>query len=141
MSTPLLARFEKLLALTLSPNEEEARNAAILVCRMIQEGKLRVVDPLQVTTQPEKKTAKVAMPTAPGTVDHMREQLEAILGKGHMAIPPPGVRPADVLVVRMEATHAGMCRHCDAPYFRGSTVWARQGFGAVHEACRKEALL
>ncbi len=40
----MIDKIMKLIALTASPNENEARNAAFLACRLIREGGLEVVE-------------------------------------------------------------------------------------------------
>jgi hypothetical protein len=43
--TPIVQRVRKLVALTASPNEHEARAAAFLACRMIREHGLAIAEP------------------------------------------------------------------------------------------------
>lgn len=42
--TPIVDRVRKLIALSASPNENEARSAAFMACRLIREHGLRVTD-------------------------------------------------------------------------------------------------
>ena len=41
----LLTKLDRLLALAASPNDHEARNAAMLACRLIRENKLVITEP------------------------------------------------------------------------------------------------
>jgi hypothetical protein len=43
--TPIVERVRKLIALTASPNEHEARAAAFLACRLIRENALDISEP------------------------------------------------------------------------------------------------
>lgn len=138
-----LERFRRLLALTKSTNQEEARNAAVLACRMFHEGKLNAVpvsgEVLPFVRPEPKQTIRTAAPTQQGSIEQMRKHLEEILGKGHEAIPSAhGERALPLLT---KARHRGMCRDCDQPYRTGDKIWIRQGYGAVHERCKKEKLV
>lgn len=46
----LLTKLDRLLALAASPNDHEARNAAMLACRLIRDNKLVITEPGTVTT-------------------------------------------------------------------------------------------
>jgi hypothetical protein len=63
MSTTPIERVRKLIALTASPNEHEARNAAALACRIIRESNGAIV--LAAGAAPPTPAARPAPPPAP----------------------------------------------------------------------------
>jgi hypothetical protein len=48
-------RIEKLIALSASSNEHEARSAAFLACKLIREGGFRVIDPERPSPPPRPR--------------------------------------------------------------------------------------
>jgi hypothetical protein len=110
---PLLDRIRDLIALTESPNENEARNAAIAAVRLIR--KHRIV--LSVPSGSKEK----AVPAA-------RKRSSA-----------RGVRTVTNPAERIVAPLGGDCLHCGARYRAGQTVfWFRAG-GGMHVTCYDES--
>ncbi len=121
-------RIEKLIALSGSENEHEARSAAYLACKLIREGGFRVV---------------AAAPEAPPWLDDF-------VPPGWTAAPrpPPPRRPApDVRPRRAvpceigRARRSGRCAVCDEIYEEGSdvalpTLTSDRFLGAAHADCR-----
>jgi hypothetical protein len=108
MST-LLERVQRLLALAASPNENEARNAAILAARLIREHRIVLSLP--------------ARPTPAGTPRRRT----------------PGSRRAARKVAdapeRIVSPLGGDCRQCGARYGRGEEIlWFSSG-GGMHATC------
>ena len=54
---PIVQRVRKLVALSGSPNENEARTAAFLACRLIREHGLEVADPVPGAWRVERERA------------------------------------------------------------------------------------
>lgn len=122
------ARIEKLIALSGSENEHEARSAAFLACKLIREGGFRVV---------------ASAPAAPPWTDDFPPSAWT-----RSPDPPPPRRPAPDLrprrVVACEiarARRSGRCAVCDEVYEEGSdvalpTLRSDRFLGAAHADCR-----
>jgi hypothetical protein len=118
-------RIHKLIALSGSGNEHEARSAAYLACKLIREGDYRVVEP-------------AADPWA----DHFPASA------WHSPPPPPPRRPAPDTRPRRRvpsaigrAKRSGLCAACREPFEEGSDVAfptsaSDEKLGAVHADCR-----
>ncbi len=124
-------RIEKLIALSGSANEHEARSAAYLACKMIREGGLRVVEPAPASdpwADPFTSSAWTASTRAERHPPPRR--------------PAPDVRPRR----RVEsdigtAKRSGRCSVCAEPFEEGSdvafpTLTRDANLGAVHADCR-----
>lgn len=122
-------RIEKLIALSGSANEHEARSAAYLACKMIREGGFRVV-------------ASAADPWA----DHFPTSAWAASPRpaGHPPPrrPAPDMRPHRRVPCEIgSAKRSGRCSVCGEAFEEGSDVafpiLASDGhLGAVHADCR-----
>lgn len=124
-----IERIEKLIALSGSANEHEARSAAYLACKLIREGEYRVVAP------------------APAPwVDHF--PAPAWWASSGPAAPPPPRRPAPDLRPRRHvpseigsARRSGLCAVCGEAFEQQSdvatpTLASDANLGAVHADCR-----
>ncbi len=124
-------RIEKLIALSGSANEHEARSAAYLACKMIREGGFRVVEPA---------------PAPDPWADHFTRS--AWTASTHAERQPPPRRPAPDVRPRRRvesdigtAKRSGRCSVCDEPFEEGSdvafpTLASDANLGAVHADCR-----
>lgn len=124
-------RIEKLIALSASANEHEARSAAYLACKMIREGGFRVVEP--------------ATPSDPWA-DHFASAAWTASTRAERH--PPPRRPAPDVRSRRHvesdigrAKRSGRCSVCDEPFEEGSdvafpTLASDANLGGVHADCR-----
>ena len=101
----LLRRVEHLIALSSSPNENEARNAAVLAVRLIRKHGLVISSP---ASRPSGRT-----PSRPGS---------------------GGRRAADA-VERIRSPLGGECLHCHSRYAAGGEVYWLASGGGVHLRC------
>jgi hypothetical protein len=107
---PILERIEQLLALTASPNEHEARTAAMLAAALIRKHKVVLSMPgaRVKTPNPSPRRARSS---------------------------PRGVRRVVDPPDRIEAPLGGDCVHCGGRYAGGQTIyWIRSG-GGLHLKC------
>jgi hypothetical protein len=120
-------RIEKLIALSGSENEHEARSAAYLACKMIREGGFRVVASVP---DPHPWTDDFVPPA--WTTDRRPPPRR----------PPPDVRPRRLVPCEIgRARRSGRCAVCDELYEEGSdvalpTLTEDRFIGAVHADCR-----
>jgi hypothetical protein len=124
-------RIEKLIALSGSANEHEARSAAFLACKLIREGDYRVV---------------ASAPASDPWADHF--QASAWTASPRSAARPPPRRPAPDMRPRRvvecaigRAKWSGRCAVCGEAFEEGSDVaspiLASDGkLGAAHADCR-----
>jgi hypothetical protein len=106
---PVIERIEQLLALATSPNEHEARTAAMLAAALIRKHKIVLSMPARTKTpQPSARRARSS---------------------------PRGVRRVADPPERIEAPLGGECVHCGGRYGAGQTIfWLRSG-GGLHPKC------
>ena len=122
-----IGRIEKLIALTASANEHEARSAAFLACRLIREGGYRVVadveeswvDPFEAWNAPPAH-ARRPPPRRPAPDTRPRREVPSEIGR---------------------AKWSGRCAQCGETFEEGSDVAfpSRAGdekLGTVHADCR-----
>lgn len=135
-------RIEKLIALAGSANENEARSAAVLACKLIREGGYRVVDP-------RAAQASHGMHEAQG-VDAWDDLFAAFSSAAQQARrpprrpaePPPDTRPRRRVPCEIaRARRSGSCAVCGEHYEEGSDVAvpilaSDSKLGAVHADCR-----
>ncbi len=112
MTRPVLERVGHLLALSSSPNENEARNAAVLAVRLIREHRLVVSMPRATPTPGKKKT--------PGSKRGVRK----------VADPPE----------RITSPLGGECIACGTHYRAGQHVFWFASGGGMHIRCFDEWL-
>lgn len=122
-------RIEKLIALSGSANEHEARSAAYFACKLIREGGYRVVasapDPWADHFPP---SAWAASPSPAGRPRPRR--------------PAPDTRPRRHVPCAIgRAKRSGLCARCGEAFEEGSdvaypTLASDQALGAVHADCR-----
>jgi hypothetical protein len=106
----VLERIEQLLALATSPNEHEARNAAVLAAALIRKHKVVLSMPARI---------KTPQPASP------RRARSSPRGVKRVADPPD----------RIVAPLGGDCVHCGGRYGAGQTIyWLRAG-GGLHVKC------
>ncbi len=126
-------RIMKLIALAGSANENEARSAAHLACKLIREGEYRIVD----ASEPE--------PQAFDPWSMFREAARAAQQQQRTAYerrPPPDVRPRRAVPNEItRARRSGECAVCREPFEEGSdvaipTLADDSRLGTVHADCR-----
>lgn len=120
-----IERIEKLIALSGSDNEHEARSAALLACKLIREGGYRIV------------SADHAEPVDPFPSWVWREAPPPEPRR-----PPPDRRPRrQVPSAIARARRSGKCAACGEDFEEGSDVaepteHADRFLGSVHADCR-----
>ena len=123
-------RIEKLIALTGSANEHEARSAAYLACKMIREGGYRVVVPAADPWADDFPAAWTASPRPRGAPP------------ARPARPAPDTRPRRPVPCAIgRARRSGLCAVCGEAFEQGSdvalpTLASDAHLGAVHADCR-----
>lgn len=110
-----VATFKRLLALTTSPNEDEARNAALSACKIILKFNLTLVMPAPNlgTTFPAPQRSKV----------RVRQQ------------PPPPPPPVDDDWRKIKAKFDGYCKWCRKPIKKNAPIYWSKENGAYHPVC------
>jgi hypothetical protein len=122
-------RIEKLIALSGSANEHEARSAAYLACKMIREGGFRVV-----ASTPDPWADDFPSATWPASPRPTRDP--------PARQPAPDMRPRRVVESEIaSARRSGRCSACGEAFEEGSdvafpTLSADKYLGAVHADCR-----
>jgi hypothetical protein len=121
-------RIEKLIALSGSTNEHEARSAAYLACKMIREGGFRVIAAAPDPWADHLPASAWTAPPRPGHPPPRR--------------PAPDMRPRRSVPCEIgSAKRSGRCSVCGEAFEEGSDVafpiLATDGkLGAVHADCR-----
>lgn len=113
----MLDRVKKLIALTASSNENEARNAAYLACRLIREHGYDVV--------PKVTVAARAVFTSDGWDEAIRRAYESVYVK-----PEPGWRS-------IRSKYDAKCVACGCVVDQEEQVWWKQGYGVRCLMCGK----
>lgn len=130
-TTKILERVRQLVALTASPNENEARNAAALACRLIRDHKLEIVDrdpkPGNVSPPPPSPPRRPSSPIdfewVPIDFETMRRAMEDLLrdvgGPFPFDVDRPPRRPPAGHHPRCPLAHVpiprGICSVCGGP--------------------------
>ena len=125
----MIDKIEKLIALSGSANEHEARSAAFLACKLIREGGYRVVE---------------ATARGSAAADPWEELFRAARPARRPAPrrPPPDTRPRRQVPTEIRAARrSGRCAVCSEAYEEGSDIaipmLADDGkLGAAHADCR-----
>lgn len=119
-------RIEKLIALSGSANEHEARSAAFLACKMIREGGFRVV-----ASAPDPWADHFATSAWTASARHPPPRR-----------PAPDMRPRRRVPCEIgSARRSGRCSVCGEAFEEGSdvafpTLATDENLGAVHADCR-----
>lgn len=156
--TPL-ERIEKLIATATgtNANENEARNAALVACRLIKQHGVKLsmsstrvapdnrrrvneTDYRNVRTRvvPEGSAEDVMKNGTPVDLDGI---LNTVFGRDWR----PGQRSSsgqrEDLAQTMNAPQDGVCKDCGGEFRLGDRIWHRRGHGSVHHMkCRPEIL-
>lgn len=133
-----LDRIEKLIALSGSANEHEARSAAALACKMIREGGYRVVAP----AAPAPRAPPVPDPWADPFSDTTWTRSHRPAGRPASRRPAPDTRPRRAVPCEIgHAKRSGLCAVCGEAFEHGSDVAfpslaSDSNLGAAHADCR-----
>lgn len=111
----VLVKIRALLALTTSPNVDEARNAALVAARLIREHGIILTNP----------AASVGMTFPP-------PQIRITVTK--KTTPAPVADDADEWQ-RIKAKYEGFCKWCGKTIRKNSSIRWCPGKGAMHLAC------
>jgi hypothetical protein len=114
--TAILERLQRLLALAESPNDNEARNAALLAVRLIKQHGVKLALP----TEPPTSTPRRPSPSA-GT---RRRTPVSGRTKRVADVPAPIVSPL-----------GGDCIECGTRYRAGSSIYWLESGGGLHTRC------
>lgn len=126
-------RITKLIALAGSANENEARSAAHLACKLIREGAYRIVDASEPEPEPFDPWSMFREAAARAQQQHAHRAERR---------PPPDVRPRRAVPNEIaRARRSGECAVCREPYEEGSdvaipTLADDSRLGSVHADCR-----
>lgn len=125
MANDFVTRVERLIALTASPHEEEARTAAFQACRIIREQGLRVVDANATRAAPR------------GWASPPRDDRWSHVARRDTGPRKPARRVGVFTHVR--ASRSGKCSHCGEGFSEGDDIAIFTDDGAVtHRDCAKE---
>lgn len=132
-----LARIEKLVRLASSPNENEARTAAFLACKLMREHELMPVGSKPDGEQGEELLfwKRLARNYRAQLLELERQQAEMPRGRSSQG----GRASSDGStgdVVRLRSRFAGICKECRAAFCEGDIVYWRKGAGSVCSGCR-----
>ena len=126
-------RIEKLIALSGSANEHEARSAAYLACKLIREGGFRVVAAADDDDADTWRDHVAAAAWAASVAQARRPPPRR---------PPPDTRPRRRVPCEIgTARRSGLCAVCKEAFEEGSDVAfpilaSDENLGAVHADCR-----
>ncbi len=121
----MIDKIMKLIALTASPNENEARNAAFLACKMIREQKLEVVE-------------RDVMPSPVSYEDLFRKAAEAAYARPYQ--PTAYARPYQPPKQEWHSIRARFvtrCGGCDCAIDVGEQIWWKKDCKARCLICGK----
>jgi hypothetical protein len=119
MST-VLDRVKKLLALAASPNEHEARTAAVLAAKLIREHGLELVDRRPAA----RKTPSATRRATPTTEKRTRKSSGG--GRTRAVADAPS---------RIRSPLGGDCCHCGRRYRAGTEIYWFDSRGGMHAEC------
>ena len=119
MST-VLDRVKKLLALAASPNEHEARTAALLAAKLIREHGLELVDRRPAA----RKTPAATRRATPATERRARKSSGGGRTRAVVDVPSRIVSPL-----------GGDCCHCGRRYRAGADIYWFDSRGGMHPEC------
>jgi hypothetical protein len=108
----VLAKVEKLVAMTSSPHEEEARTSAFMACKLIRNHSLQIVAYSARSHQEHK-------PNPPPT-------------------PEPEPNPPNEFIP-IQVKHKGYCRRCGKSIYVGEMAFWRKGKGLLHFSCMEDS--
>lgn len=143
-----IERTRKLIALTGSANEHEAKNAAVQACKLIREHGFELVDPKERRVDPTTVVGANTYRQAASDLNDLFRNMSNI-AKGARAtvkdirdlgneIPMPGPprskyrAPSKGELRRGTAKIEATCVDCGTPIEPGDEVWFRSGKGGVH---------
>jgi hypothetical protein len=126
----ILERVHHLVALSASPNENEARNAAVLAVSLIRKHGLVITMPARTTPGATRAHA----PAAPRTSSSgARRQSQTHKTPGSKRVKRVA-DPAEKIVSPL----GGECSHCGQRYKAKETVYWFSSGGGMHEKCFRE---
>jgi hypothetical protein len=114
--TAILERLARLIALTGSPNENEARNAAVLAVRLIRQHRVQLSLPEPSAGPPPRKVSP--SPT-------VRRRTPASARNRRVADIPQEIK----------SPLGGDCVECGGRYRAGSSIYWMQSGGGLHLRC------
>lgn len=164
-SVRVLERILKLVQLSASSNENEARNASLQACKLILEHKIVLALPNQSSSGIPGTNVSSSVGGSTGSADPDPRDWVQWNAKGNGPRPTRSHGFAETLFGReaadrirnagrrvdkaagedgpqtITAPQDGTCRDCGEEYKRGDRVWYRRGKGAVHTMrCNPEVL-
>jgi hypothetical protein len=115
MAATVLERVLRLIALTESPNENEARNAAVLAVKLIRQHKITLVIPEgRVPTPAPRRVSPAPRKRTPST------------GRTRRVVDVPA---------EIRSPLGGDCVECGARYRAGATIYWLESGGGLHPRC------
>jgi len=121
----VLERIQQLLALSTSPNEHEARNAALLAARLIREHKVQLALPARSPTPRETRRTTPREAPRKSTPKQAARRSSSGGRRARVSDPPE----------RIESPLGGDCLACGGRYRAGQSIFWFTSGGGMHPAC------
>ena len=122
----VVERVEQLIALATSPNENEARNAAMLAVQLIRKHRLT----LSVPVSPAGGTPRARTKSDPGRPADQATKRSRSSGRGHKRVADPPER--------IVAPLGGECVECGSRYRADQPIYWFAAGGGMHVKCYEE---
>ena len=122
----VVERVSQLISLATSPNENEARNAALLAVQLIRKHRIVLTMPIGGSSPsiPRARTKSEPNRTADGGVRRSRSS-----GRGKRVADPPE---------KIVAPLGGECTECGSRYRADATIYWFAAGGGMHVKCYEE---
>ncbi len=125
----VVERVTQLIALATSPNENEARNAALLAVQLIRKHRIVLTMPLGSGSSPAIPRARTkSEPGRPAESSGPRRSRSSGRGSKRVADPPE----------KIVAPLGGECVECGSRYRADTTIYWFASGGGMHAKCYEE---
>ena len=124
----VVERVTQLIALATSPNENEARNAALLAVQLIRKHRIVLTMPIGPASSPSTPRARTK--SDPGRADGSGARRSRSSGRGNKRVADP---PEKIV-----APLGGECVECGSRYRADSTIYWFAAGGGMHAKCYEE---
>jgi hypothetical protein len=126
----VVERVTQLMALASSPNENEARNAALLAVQLIRKHRIVLTMPIGGSSPsvPRARTKSEPNRAAPGDGGAPRRSRSSGRGDKRVADPPE----------KIVAPLGGECTECGSRYRADTTIYWFAAGGGMHAKCYEE---
>jgi hypothetical protein len=121
----VLERIQHLIALAESPNENEARNAAVLAVKLMKQHRVTFALPAPRTATPTGSSAMPQTPRRPSSSQSTRRRTPGSAKNKRVADIPAEIK----------SPLGGDCIECGSRYRAGSSIYWMQSGGGLHPRC------